>query len=367
MTSKKKFLMGVFGALSVIVALAMAFGVFAAQQRMPVHASGVSLTPRFAQMKGHFTAISASRTSSSPLATWSSSFDYNNAAYPYTMVGTDPTLGDATTTVPVTIIPLTITFSNGKVFKGASKTTSTKNSPLFKNATYSSGITQYGDAMQRAEFWNSVGSTAPNYHVLLGTPTIAPAVSIKVPAAFGNTQRFGKGKVYGQVDLNWFDAKIQTMLSKNKIAPNMLPIFLTYNVFLTQGGCCVIGYHSVASANGGNQTYVWGTYNDPGIFTQPIEDIDALSHEVSEWMNDPYITNTVPNWSVPSASQYGCSNLLEDGDPLVGTAFNVKIGSTTYHPQDEAFFSWFARQSPSIGINGYYTYLNSFNSYSPSC
>ncbi|HLY27444.1 MAG TPA: hypothetical protein VKQ72_13960, partial [Aggregatilineales bacterium] len=61
--------------------------------------------------------------------------------------------------------------------------------------------------------------------------------------------------------------------------------------------------------------------------------------------------------------QYGCTNLLETGDPLVGVGFVVN----GYHPQDEAFYSWFARETPSRAQNGYYTYLNTFSSVATGC
>src|SRR5207249_3968848 len=97
---------------------------------------------------------------------------------------------------------------------------------------------------------------------------------------------------------------------------------------------------------------------DPGI-----ADINGLSHETAEWLNDPFANNIAPAWYSPLAPQYGCSNYLEVGDPLVGVAFVVN----GYHPQDEAFLPWFARQSPSTAINGQYTYLGTFSAYSPSC
>lgn len=90
------------------------------------------------------------------------------------MVGTDPSKGSKTTTVPVTIVPLKMVFSNGKSFDGTSRVAGTQNSPLFKTAKFISGTTQFGDAVARAEFWSSVKSKSPNYHVLVGTPTIAP-------------------------------------------------------------------------------------------------------------------------------------------------------------------------------------------------
>jgi hypothetical protein len=130
----------------------------------------------------------------------------------------------------------------------------------------------------------------------------------------------------------------------------------------------MVGYHNAlptTNAQGKTviQTYAWGTYNDPGMFSVPVQDIMALSHEISEWYNDPFVDNVIPTWRVPGAPQYGCSNGLEVGDPLVGVTFTVN----GYHPQDEAFFSWFAKQVPSVGIAGQFTYLGMFSGPSPTC
>ncbi len=95
----------------------------------------------------------------------------------------------------------------------------------------------------------------------------------------------------------------------------------------------------------------------------PIEDVNALSHEIAEWYNDPFVDNLTPPWISPIAPQYGCNNFLEVGDPLVGVVF-VKHG---YHLQDEAFFSWFAKQPVSWGIKHRYTYLGTFSMPSPTC
>jgi hypothetical protein len=298
---------------------------------------------------------------------WSSSFTYNGTTYPYTMVGTNPAQGSATTTIPTEIIPLRFTFSNGVTLDGTTKVASTEASPIFQAASFKSGYTQYGDAIQRAEFSASAG-----YHVLLGQPTVLPTQSISVPANQG-TEFTGShsGAPIGLISDSWFSSHLKNLLVSMHISPQTLPIFLTYNTLLyihTQSNCCVIGYHGGTSSANGNgvqqvNTYIYAAYTDPGIFSVPIQDINALSHEVSEWLNDPFINNSVPPWSVPSEPQYGCTTLLETGDPLVGVAFTVN----GYHPQDEAFFSWFARQSPSIAINGLYTYLGTFTTYSPSC
>jgi hypothetical protein len=44
-----------------------------------------------------------------------------------------------------------------------------------------------------------------------------------------------------------------------------------------------------------------------------------------------------------------------------------RAGLNGYHPQDEAFLSWFAHQQPSIGYHGLYTYLGTFGSPAPTC
>jgi hypothetical protein len=38
-----------------------------------------------------------------------------------------------------------------------------------------------------------------------------------------------------------------------------------------------------------------------------------------------------------------------------------------YHLQDEAFLSWFARQSPSTAIGGQYSYLGTLTAPAASC
>ena len=45
----------------------------------------------------------------------------------------------------------------------------------------------------------------------------------------------------------------------------------------------------------------------------------------------------------------------------------MSLHGLTYHLQDAAFLSWFARQSPSIGYGGRYTFLGTFTTPSPPC
>ena len=104
-------------------------------------------------------------------------------------------------------------------------------------------------------------------------------------------------------------------------------------------------------------------------------------YEISEWADDPFTSNTVEPWLTPTATQYGCSGLLETGDPVVGTGFamgsnifeqgptpnGTQVADGYYHPEDEVFLPTFMRSSPSNaeavqgGTIGRYTFMGSLN------
>jgi hypothetical protein len=210
-----------------------------------------------------------------PLTTWNGSFVYKNHTYTYNMVGTDPSTGTSTT-VKTFLIPIALKFvANGKttIFSpltvqsnGKSAEANTANSPIFKNMSWVTptgvnlGTTQYEDAFQRGNFWSTVGGT--NYHVLLAQPKVVPLQTITVPAADGKvTTEFGIS--VGTADIFWFDSQLQAILTKfaTQIAPGTLPIFITYNSYLTEfGGCCIGGYHSSYGSTAAPQAYSHFTY-----------------------------------------------------------------------------------------------------------
>jgi hypothetical protein len=115
------------------------------------------------------------------------------------------------------------------------------------------------------------------------------------------------------------------------------------------------------------QTFVFAAFITPNTFVNfddpgfGLGDIHAVSHEVSEWYDDPFVNNFVNPWLTPTAPQYGCTGILETGDPVVGFWFplpgNPQLNSNgVWHPEDEVYFSWFARQVPSIAYKKRYTY-----------
>jgi hypothetical protein len=130
------------------------------------------------------------------------------------------------------------------------------------------------------------------------------------------------------------------------------------------GACCVLGFHTFFTDNGAPNESRWvfafASYISPGIFSGGFRDVTALSHELSEAFNDPFVDNLVPAWQFPGRAGT-CQDVLETGDPvevLSNVAFPVKIGATTFHPQTEALLQWFEQKSPSNAIGGAFSYPN---------
>jgi hypothetical protein len=318
---------------------------------------------------------------------WSSSFTdpTNGQTYGYTMVGTNPFTGSAQTTVPSAIIPFRLVFADGTVMDGSTDVPQLIASPIYGDYTYplsGNDQTQYGDAIQRAQF-NKVGTS---YHVRLGAPTVLATQTISVPANQGLALTNSRGVLIGLLDESWFNGRLNNAINSLHVTPDVIPLILTHNTYLYQGNpgnCCVLGYHGATSSVNGNgnqavQTYVYGSFMTPRSFAgfdQPghgLGDIHAISHEVSELYDDPFVNNIVNPWLTPTAPQYGCTAYLETGDPVVGYWFPLPNNpqpnaNGVWHPEDEVFFSWFARQSPSIALGGRYTYLGTFSGPAQGC
>jgi hypothetical protein len=293
---------------------------------------------------------------------------------PFNIVGTDPSLGAATTTIPTVIVPLKFIFSSAgnPTLDGTNVATNTQNSPLFLTADYTAGsvdlgVTQYGDALQRAEFWNLPGFS-PNYHVLLSTPTIAATVTISVPAADGNAYALSGGGFMGVLDTTYFGTILAGLTPR--YSANQLPIFLTDNVYLGTGGvitnCCILGFHASQGPPAATaKTWIYAAYAEPGTFSAgSFADVVPLSHEVAEWLNDPFVGGSPGiNWIPPAVlpGQGGsCIVNFETGDPLesVPYTFAKVTNSTTYHLQDEVLLPWYLHNTPSFSVNGWYTFQN---------
>jgi hypothetical protein len=333
----------------------------------------------------------------------------NGVTYSYSMVGVDPASNHAAT-IAVDIVPINVTV-RGRAFNGSDVIPAVLASPLFQTGDYSyttAASTSKGakgpggelsdgnvdaqllDATMRSQF-NKVGT---DYHLYL-EPKVRPTVTIQVPDAFGVLRTSGGGITSARVDTTWFQPQVEGLTaSLHYLQPHRLALFITNDVRLygnhNPAVCCVFGAHgttdTTAEGNGSNgrqslQTFVWASWMTAGIANPAtawaVQDINGLSHEITEWAADPFETNLVQPWFSPWAPQYLCNNLLEVGDPNVGLGFSQGTNSFdqnafsdgTYHPQDEVFLPWFMRTSPNDvsqptqgdATAGRYTFMGDLN------
>lgn len=318
-------------------------------------AAAQASTPRFATLPPRYLENLAAPATPT-ITHWTGSLSAGGSSF--TMVGTDPATTNSTTTVTAFVIPVRIVISPTPtgIFdpahvlpNGRSVIQNTMLSPIFNSGIdfvqggVDLGNTQYIDAYQRGNFWSDV-LVNQNYHVLLN-PVLLPEATISAPTGKIGTEF---GATVALVDINSFDAKLQQIISGNtQITPNSFVIALTYNTYLTSGGCCIGGYHSAFGSAASPQTYSHFTYIDKvGVFAQ---DVSALSHEVGEWMDDPFVSNP------------GCGGALENGDPLEGLpnsgAVPYTLNGFTYNLQDLVFLQYFG-QSPSTSVNGWFSFQN---------
>ncbi len=296
-----------------------------------------------------------------PLTTWNGSFTYQGTTYNFNMVGARPST-NTSVTIPVEIIPIKIVISGHRgvqstfdpshvLSNGKTVTNNTVASPIFASIPFSSGgvsmgTTQYIDAYQRANFWGT-GDTGS--HLLLGGPTVLTEQTLSPPSHDGTTGTVF-GFTAGLVDINWFDSQVHTLITNLGITPNTFPIFLNYDVYLTQNhSCCIGGYHSSTGSTSAPQAYAHATHVDQvGAFAQ---DVSALSHEVGEWADDPLVVNINGN-NTPCG-------ILENGDPLENNAnfggFPYTANGFTYNLQDLVTLPSFGA-SPSTSVNSEFTF-----------
>lgn len=332
-------------------------------------------------LKSKMSALTSSAASAQAFGiqsvpTWSGAFAYQGQVYNYTMVGGAPQSGGVTKIHPV-IIPISMEFqyyydNHGKPLVLTPDVDLVTGSPNFQDSSYDSGYTQFGDAVQRAEFWSIQGD---NWHTLLEKPSVRKAITVLVPYGFANITLLPNGTYLAKVDARVFDAQLDLIRELVPIKNNELPILLTKNVveyeFGSLSNCCVIGYHGSEEKLGTTigdavQTYAWASFLDEGLFSGFL-DVTALSHEISEWMNDPFVNNSTPFWNFPAGTN--CQGNLETGDPievLPDPTYPVTLNGFTYHPQTEALFQWFARVTPSDAINGAYSFPDTSKLTSPS-
>ena len=323
---------------------------------------------------------------------WTSSFKYQGDSFVTTVVGTDPALGQ-TTVIPTVIIPYRLIFADGTVFDastdlvdGVTPVNGVLNSPLFQTVPWNAGptqlgTTQFGDAIQRADFWSIHSDQGQGYHVLLSTPTVVPVVVINVPADQGFTKLDASNKRFGVVDFQWMVDLTVNATTALGINPQTLPIHLfSYVAAEDLGGSVASGFHYAVNISGDPAAPVLQTliqaayYSTSSYFAADGSEIQAantgvLAHEIAEWLNDPSVDNIIPAWQDPAFPNICDNPLMEVGDPLeiVSHGFQVTLGGRSYSFPDIAFQPWFTRSQNSMSANGWFSFLNTFPTFSTAC
>jgi len=361
--------------------IAVSRNYFAALSARPKHTAANKLSP----------ATQAAARADDPriisIPHFTGSFSYAGNSYSYTMVGHHPSAHRATI-VPTTYIPLSFYFDefidqngNNIAIDTSVLTGEIKHSPLFENAEYATGDTQFVDAQMRAEFYplfNRDGDNDrdDNFHVLLAPPQTLIPVTIEVPPGSSQVYVLPDGSYFALIDINFIDSQLNTLAQTEPIDVRSIPIFLGRNVVLGDfftgqpQDCCVGGFHTAFETNQkGNktsvQTLVFSTSLDPdvadGIFGDPavFSDINALSHEIAETLNDPFVNNVTPNYQIPGAPPGECQNTLEVADIIEDLSpdyTEVTLHGFTYHPQTLGLLQWFEGRKPSNAFDGDYSF-----------
>jgi hypothetical protein len=388
---------------SVVFVCVAILGTFAAgQSASPRARLPIKQMSKHAPQSANAAAPLAAPTPGLPLWSFNVHSDRDGNQYTGVMVGTNPfNHGSGSTNVATQIVPIifkthtlgTSVDGNGIIATAPGNTTfnptlpdqaclGTRNnnplrlfqqSPIFRSADFNYGGTDVGrtqttDAYQRANFWKVIDRE--DYHVRLGPITTFNPIVIDVPAASGlalATTSLGPPAFCAPMAI--VDANLVDLFINNNILPALaphgvnhctFPIFLLYNAVMSFGdptnlaNCCILGYHGTGN-NDSTQTYSPMDFDSTGLFGVSGLDIATATHEVAEWMDDPFGNNPTPAWG-HTGQVPGCQGNLENGDPLSGTeAPRISMpNGFTYHLQELAFFSWFY-SARSIGVSGWFS------------
>lgn len=387
-------------------------GAAGGQTRLPLKASEFSISTNSSIKPNHmaFNRLSVStnaavqNSAASPqltvrsIPTFSSSFSFAGTTFPFTMAGRGPQKG-GTTQLDTSYLAISFFFDefvdqngNNIVIDATANTQNLLNGPDFASFPYTTGNTQFSDAVQRAEFFNVVNDTGENgsWHTLLEPPRQLTPVTVEVPFYESLVFQLPDGAVFALIDVNFLASQLNTLLQTEELRIDEIPIFATHNAIYGDFfagaplDCCVGGFHSAVELGQSHnialvQVFAFATSLDPEIsnaaFGDPtaFADVASLSHELCEIFNDPFVNNTVPRWQNPASAApfITCSSFLETGDPVEGlpnASFPVMIGGFLYHPQTEALLQWFSRENPSSAISRAYSYPgNNLTSPSTAC
>jgi hypothetical protein len=318
-----------------------------------------------------------------PLAmpSFSTTYVRDGISFPLAAIGLDPARG-LTTTIPTVIFAYRLQLADGTVFDassdvidGVTPVQGVLASPIFTPAPWSAGgvslgITQWGDAVMRANF---AGRMTDGYHVLLGMPTVIP-ITVDVPAAFGFSAFDPKSGAEAGIDADWLFNLIIQVTQSNRVPPTTLPIHLFSQVATAAFGHAIsFGFHNAYAFTMSGAT-VAAPFIQAGYFSKALAGLvsspqtantGVLAHEVAEWLMDPAVSNFTVPWQEPGHPGVCTNPLVEIGDPLEVIAPGVDVGG--YRFPDVALLPWFTGSQVLPSVNHQYSLFGGLTSRSSVC
>jgi chitinase len=307
--------------------------------------------------------------------TFTGSFKAGGKEYTYRLAGRSPQLG-GTTTIPTVLVPLSLRFDaytnkagNTLVMSAAADVPRVVASPIFQEFGFATGDTQYGDAVERAEFYPE--AVAKRWHTLLGQPRITPPLRIEIPAADGYVlSSKAVGNSLAVVDLEFVQKELFKNLGNIQVHSDELVIALAKDVeFYALDDatvCCSWGSHGVQldASSKHWQPFILSSYLEPGV-VPGYRDIQPVTEQLAEWLNDPlqgYQTNSFPAWLQPP-DDHACGGHGEgsayrfeeptDGQTKLNSTLVIERGAF-YHLENVALLPWFTENlSPNTYRHAY--------------
>lgn len=332
-----------------------------------------SADPHPASRAANAAAVARVGNRATGLPNFSSSYSVDGVSYPYTMLGAAPSSGRSTHLKTV-VVPLRMVFKGfdqDATFRPAFAVRNILRSPIYNDAQFLNGRGQFSDMFQRATFWNRMDPKR-RWHTLLDTPEVSRTFQITVTPAEGSIDDFN-GPL-GNMNIDAFDAKLHAILPLLHLHADEAPLFVTQSVTAD-----ALGYHDaflVPDGRGGQrvQTLMWTSWLDAAQVGDLLGDISTLNHEVTEWIDDPFINNAAPLWAFPPFNVVcGDTPFVEVGDPqgngpdyALFPTVPIRMNGYTYHLQDLALLQWFTRETPSSALHGWYAFPDPTQLTSPS-
>ena len=219
-------------------------------------------------------------------------FRHTSGDAAYTVIGNDPAKG-GTVHIPVTIVPITLSFESDKsvVLDPGPDLVKITRSPIFTNYHFATGSTQYGDALLRNSFYKiaNAAGTLPNWHTLLAEPAVSPEVKIEIPVGSGYTLSDKRAaRTMAIVDIEWLQKKVFATVPAGTLALGRLLMFVTHNTaFYAEGDatvCCSWGTNGTDGAT--RQPFLLSSYLDLSTIAMD-EDVQPLTGQLAEFLMNP--------------------------------------------------------------------------------